>query len=70
MSQVEPDNFTPLTTGQLATKHFVDTVDAMRRAQKTYFSRKLRDDLIAAKRLEAAVDLLLGQFYREVRHRG
>ena len=39
---------------------FIDTVVAMRKAQKAYFKSRKQEDLIAAKRLETAVDLRIG----------
>lgn len=38
-------------------KQFADVVQAMRNAQKAYFKSRKQTDLIAAKRLEASVDM-------------
>ena len=75
MSQAEPDKIVRVESQDsplmdIVMQNFVDTVSAMRRVQKAYFANRLRGDLIEAKRLEAAVDLVVGQFQKEVDRSG
>ena len=42
-------------------KNFVDTVRAMREAQRLYSKTKKQADLIEAKKLETAVDFRIGE---------
>ncbi len=54
MNQAEQDRFLELT-------NFVDAVAQMRQAQKAYFKDREKGNLVESKRLEAAVDLRLGE---------
>lgn len=57
----EPTEQVDVTASFQKMRQALEVVFQMRKAQKNYFTTRKQDDLIASKRLEAAVDLRLAE---------